>query len=132
MSDLPAPPQAYQDFTERFPGLADAWDLIGEAGTQGPLEDPALRLLKLAIAVGAMSRGAIRASVRKARALGISRRAIEQVVALGAGTIGLPASIEAYRLVQEGFAEYDAFLAGEEEAEGAKDKGEGGKGKDEK
>ena len=126
MADLPSPPQAYQEFTDRFPGLADAWELIGEAGTQGPLEDPALRLLKLAIAVGAMSRGAIRASVRKARALGISRRAVEQVVALGAGTIGLPASIEAYRLVQEGFAEYDAFLSGEAE-EKDEDTKDGGK-----
>jgi 4-carboxymuconolactone decarboxylase len=119
MPDLPPPPQVYQDFTERFPGLTEAWELIGAAGADGPLQDPALRLLKLAVAIGGMRKGAILSSVRKARALGVSRGAIEQVVALAAGTIGLPTTIEAFRLVQEGFAQCDAFEASEQASEAA-------------
>jgi hypothetical protein len=41
--------------------------------------------------MGALREGAVHSSVRKARALGIPRAAIEQAVALAASTIGLQA-----------------------------------------
>ena len=128
MADLPPPPKAYKDFVARYPGLAGAWDLINEAGTSGPLKDPALRLLKLAIAIGAMREGAVRASVRKARALGISRDAIEQVVALGASTLGLPATVAVYGWVQQGIDQGDVYNAevDAEEPEEAAAEDEGG------
>lgn len=93
MSTAPKPPKAYQDFTARYPKLRDAWDLINDAGAEGPLDERTARLVKLAIAVGAMREGAIRSSVRKAVALGIERDAIEQVVALAASTLGLPSTV---------------------------------------
>lgn len=93
MSREPKPPKAYDDFVTRYPKLQGAWALINEAGAEGPLDERAARLVKLGIAVGAMREGAVRASVRKALALGIDRESIEQVIALAASTLGLPSTV---------------------------------------
>jgi alkylhydroperoxidase/carboxymuconolactone decarboxylase family protein YurZ len=89
----PKPPGAYEAFIRRYPKLGRAWEVIHEAGKDGPLDDRTSRLIKLSIAIGAMREGAIRASVRKALAMGIPKAEIEQVVALAAGTLGLPSTV---------------------------------------
>lgn len=101
MSSLPKPPQAFQDFTTRYPKLASAWELIGEAGKEGPLDDRTARLVKLGIALGAMREGSVHSSVRKALGAGIAREEIEQVIALAAGTIGMPATVAGFTWVRE-------------------------------
>ncbi len=93
MSELPKPPKAYLDFVARHPKLGEAWSMLNEAGAEGPLDERTQRLVKLAIAVGAMREGAIRSNVRKARAIGIEVAEIEQVVALAASTLGLPSTV---------------------------------------
>jgi len=70
-TQLPTPPGAYTDFIARYPKLGEAWDAIHDAGSQGPLDERTQRLIKLAIAIGAMRQGAVHSSVRKARAMGI-------------------------------------------------------------
>jgi alkylhydroperoxidase/carboxymuconolactone decarboxylase family protein YurZ len=93
MAGPPKPPKTFLEFAERFPKLMEGWEAIAAAGRDGPLDERTARLVKLGIAIGAMREGAVHASVRKARALGIPDEAIEQVVALAAGTIGLPATV---------------------------------------
>ncbi|HJV22120.1 MAG TPA: carboxymuconolactone decarboxylase family protein [Holophagaceae bacterium] len=93
---LPEPPSQYTAFVARFPKLGEAWEAIHEAGAQGPLDERTIRLVKLAIAVGAQRSGAVHSSVRKARAMGIPDAEIEQVVSLAAGTLGLPATVAAW------------------------------------
>jgi alkylhydroperoxidase/carboxymuconolactone decarboxylase family protein YurZ len=92
----PKPPTAYRAFVKRFPKLGEAWDAIHEAGMGGPLDAKTARLVKLAVAIGALREGAIHSSVRKARAMGVTTAEIEQVVALAAGTLGLPATVAVY------------------------------------
>ena len=94
--ERPKPPAMYDKFSERFPGLREAWDKIGEAGKGGPIDERAARLIKLGIAIGAMREGSVHSAVRKARAMGISREELEQVVALAAGTIGMPSTVAVY------------------------------------
>ena len=89
----PRPPKAYQAFVQRYPKLGEAWESIHEAGREGPLDDKTARLVKLAIAIGAMREGAIHSSVRKALDLGITRAEIDQVIALAAGTLGMPSTV---------------------------------------
>lgn len=101
MSKLPKPPSAYSDFVARFPKLGQAWDLLAEGGQAGPLDERTQRLLKLAIAIGAQKEGAVHASVRKARAMGISEAELDQVIALSAGTLGLPSAVAAFTWVHE-------------------------------
>lgn len=95
------PPATYERFSERFPKLREAWDLLGEAGKEGPLDDRTARLVKIGIAVGAMREGAVHASIRKAKAMGISRQEIEQVIALSAGTIGMPSTVAVYSWITD-------------------------------
>ncbi|MBL0211738.1 MAG: carboxymuconolactone decarboxylase family protein [Holophagaceae bacterium] len=100
-SQLPKPPSAYSEFIARFPKLGQAWDLLAEGGKEGPLDERTARLVKLAIAIGAQKEGAVHASVRKALAIGITREELDQVVALSAGTLGLPSAVAAHTWVKE-------------------------------
>jgi alkylhydroperoxidase/carboxymuconolactone decarboxylase family protein YurZ len=97
----PKPPKAYQQFVSRYPRLGQAWDLIGQEGQEGPLDERTCRLIKLGIAIGALREGAVHSSVRKALGLGISAPEIEQVVALAAGTLGLPSTVAAFTWVRD-------------------------------
>ena len=101
MSTLPKPPAAYSDFIGRYPDLGKAWELIGQAGGDGPLDAKTVRLIKLGIAIGAMREGAVHSSVRKALATGIDPSELEQVTALAAGTMGLPSTVAVFTWVRE-------------------------------
>jgi alkylhydroperoxidase/carboxymuconolactone decarboxylase family protein YurZ len=101
MSRVPKPPATYTEFVTQYPELGSAWELIGKAGKKGPLDESTQRLVKLAVAIGAMREGAVHSSVRKARAQGISREAVEQVVALAVGTLGMPSTVAVYTWVRE-------------------------------
>lgn len=97
----PQPPKTYEKFVERYPKLAEAWEKIGEAGREGPLDDRSARLIKLAIAIGAMREGAVHSGVRKALAAGIRVEEIEQIVALAAGTLGMPSTVAVFSWVRD-------------------------------
>ncbi len=101
MSNASRPPKTYREFIGRYPKLGKAWDLIGEAGEEGPLDARTRRLVKLGVAMGAMRTGAVRSGVRKAADLGISREEVEQVVALAAGTIGMPSAVACFTWIEE-------------------------------
>ena len=95
------PPKTYLKFKKRYPKLGEAWEKIGEAGRDGPIDQKTARLIKLAIAMGAMREGAVHSSVRKALAAGISVAEIEQVVALAAGTLGMPSTVAVFTWVHD-------------------------------
>ncbi len=101
MSTKSQPPAIHQAFLKRFPRLARAWELVSEEGAEGPLDAKTQRLVKLAIALGAMREGAVHAGVRKARDAGASLAEIEQVVSLASGTIGFPATVAVWTWVRE-------------------------------
>lgn len=101
MSTTPSPPEMYQEFVRRYPQIGQAWEQIAQAGKQGPLDTKAARLIKLAVAIGALREGAVHANVRKAIAQGITREEVEQAIALAAGTIGLPATVAVYSWVRD-------------------------------
>jgi len=103
-TELPKPPRIHDEFVETFPDLADAWSSMAAAGEVGPIDQKAMRLIKLAVAMGAMREGAVHASVRKALALGITKSEIHQVVALASSTIGLPAAAACFSWVSDGDA----------------------------
>ncbi len=97
----PRPPHAYQEFIQKYPKVAQAWELLGLAGADGPLDPKTCRLIKLAIAIGAQREGAIRANVRKALAMGITVRELEQAIALAAGTVGLPGTVAVFTWIKD-------------------------------
>jgi 4-carboxymuconolactone decarboxylase len=101
MSSASKPPAAHGEFVRRFPKLGQAWDLVNEEGGSGPLDARTQRLIKLAIAIGAMREGAVHSGVRKARDAGASLEELEQVVALGASTIGLPSAVAVWTWIRD-------------------------------
>ena len=102
MAEEPKPPQMYYDFIKRYPDLGEAWEAIHRAGkNSGPLDAKTRRLVQLAIGIGAKQSGAVTASVRKGLAAGITLEELEQVVALAAGTMGMPATVAAFGWVRE-------------------------------
>lgn len=99
--NTPKPPPAYEAFVERYPKLGQAWENIHEAGKNGPLSEKTARLVKLGIAIGALREGAIHSNVRKALAADITMAEIEQVIALAAGTLGLPSTVAVYTWIAD-------------------------------
>ncbi len=93
MPSQPKPPKTYEEFIRRYPKLGMAWEMLSDAGREGPLDAKTARLIKLAISIGAMREGAVHSNARRAVAAGIRPAEIEQVVALAAGTLGLPATV---------------------------------------
>jgi 4-carboxymuconolactone decarboxylase len=98
------PPKAYSDFKATFPKVVEAWDTLHQVEESGPLDEKAMRLVKLGIAVGAQHTGAVHSAVRKAMAAGASRAEIEQVVALAPSTIGFPPTVAAHTWIKETLA----------------------------
>lgn len=110
MAQLPKPPRSFQRFVQRFPELGQAWELLAQGGkSAGPLDDRTQRLVKLGIAIGALREGAVHSAARKGLASGLSLEELEQVVALSASTIGLPAAVAAFTWVHD--------VAGDDEGE---------------
>ena len=101
MSSLPKPPKQYDAFVGQFPLLGAAWESINKAGSDGPLDDRTMRLVKLGVAMGAMREGSVHASVRKALAIGITPEEVHQVVALAAGTLGMPSCVAVHSWAQD-------------------------------
>ena len=101
MNQLPKPPDIFIEFQQKFPKVAQGWDILGDAGRHGPLDEKAQRLVKLAIAIGAMREGAVHSAVRKAVASGVAPDDVAQVVAMAASVIGLPSTVAVYSWVRD-------------------------------
>ena len=109
MPRKPSPPPTYKQFVSRYPKLGEAWDLVRQAEKLGEFDDKTRRLLKLAVALGAMREGAVHSAVRKACGAGASDEEIFHVVALAASTLGFPSTVAVFTWVED--------VLGEERAE---------------
>jgi alkylhydroperoxidase/carboxymuconolactone decarboxylase family protein YurZ len=89
-------PGAAGDLASRHPDVWSAYAALGKAAAEaGPLTARERRLVKLALAVGAGSEGAVHSHTRRARAEGIEDAALHQVAILAVGTLGLPRAVAA-------------------------------------
>ena len=95
-------PDVYTDFRGAFPAVAAAVDGLGEATRgAGPLDARTVRLVKLGLAVGAASPGAVRSNARKALDAGATPEEIRHVAVLAVTTCGFPAAIAAIGWIDE-------------------------------
>lgn len=95
-------PDIYVEFRKKFPAVATAHDqLAAEAERAGPLDEKTARIVKLALAVGALSEGAVRSNVRKALAKGVTKEEIEHVMMLALTTKGFPSMIASWQWALE-------------------------------
>jgi 4-carboxymuconolactone decarboxylase len=99
-------PEVYQNFERRFPAVKEAFDALGAAEHDaGPLGERERRLIKLGIAVGAQSEGAVRSHVRKLLGIGVSEAEILHTIVLALTTIGFPATNAALSWAEEVLSE---------------------------
>ena len=99
-------PEVYQQFGRRFPEVKEAFDSLGAAEHEaGPLDEKERRLVKLGIAVGAESEGAVRSHVRKLLGIGASEKEILHAIVLALTTIGFPATNAALGWAEEVLSE---------------------------
>ncbi len=95
-------PDVYKRFTRDHPDVARQFDELAErCHTSGPLDDRTRRLVKLGIAVGLNSEGAVRSHTRRALEAGIPVEEIEHVIVLALTTVGFPTMIAAYKWAHE-------------------------------
>lgn len=87
-------PKALGGLMEAHPEVWDAYSKLGEAcAGSGPLEPKTRRLVKLALAIGAGSEGAVHSHTRQARDEGCSSEEISQVALLAITTLGFPRAV---------------------------------------
>jgi alkylhydroperoxidase/carboxymuconolactone decarboxylase family protein YurZ len=94
------------DFLERvikqYPEVWKAYQDFGEACSDaGPLDDKSVRLVKLALAVGAKSEGAVHSHTRRALKQGISPEELRQIALLAVTSIGWSPSMAALSWIQD-------------------------------
>lgn len=99
MSQLP---KKFQKFTEDYPGVAAAYEKLGEeVHSAGPLDNKTRSLIKLAISTGARFEGAVHSHTRKALKAGATKEEIRHTVMLSLPTIGLPSMMAALSWVND-------------------------------
>ncbi|UCH22395.1 MAG: carboxymuconolactone decarboxylase family protein [Deltaproteobacteria bacterium] len=95
-------PKIYEKFAEKFPALMKNYQEMGKSCREaGPLAEKYQDLIKLGIAIGANSRGAVMSSVRKALSSGANPEEITHAVLLSLTTTGFPNMIAALGWVNE-------------------------------
>jgi 4-carboxymuconolactone decarboxylase len=105
------PPVQFEQLTERYRGLAGAYEEFGRAATTaGPLSAEMVHLVKLGISIGLRHEGAVHAHTRKALAAGFSPDELRHAALLAAPTMGWPSMMAAYLWVED---EIEASGAGE-------------------
>jgi alkylhydroperoxidase/carboxymuconolactone decarboxylase family protein YurZ len=84
-------PRWTQNFQKEYPKVWKAFQELGdECHGAGPLDARTRRLIKIGIATGAGSQGALHSAVRNALADGISPDEIRHAILLSITTIGFP------------------------------------------
>lgn len=95
-------PDIYQEFKEQFPDIASAYDELAiKCHGWGPLDKKTRRLIKLGIAIGLNSEGAVRSHARRALEEGIPADELRHVVILAFTTTGFPIMIAAMKWLDE-------------------------------
>ena len=95
-------PRVYRDLRADHPGVAAAYDALGDACRQtGGISDREQRLVKLGIAVGLSSEGGVRSHVRRGLNEGIAPADLLHAIVIAIPTAGFPATAAAYGWAQQ-------------------------------
>ncbi len=95
-------PAAAGQVARAFPEVWRAYAALGAAcAGAGPVEGEALRLVKLALAIGAGSEGGVHSHCRRALAEGVPPEALRQVALLAIPTLGFPRAVAALTWVED-------------------------------
>jgi len=95
-------PAAAGSFANEEPAVWNAYGEFGQACSEaGPLDDETRRLVKLALAVGAESEGAVHSHVRRGLDEGLAPGELEHVATLAMPTLGFSQGMAARSWIQD-------------------------------
>ncbi len=95
-------PSTAGDFAEEYPEVWEQYTDLGEACSgAGPVDDETKRLVKLALAIGSESEGAVHSHVRRALDEGVSPETLRHVAVLSIPTIGFPKAMAAMTWIDD-------------------------------
>jgi 4-carboxymuconolactone decarboxylase len=95
-------PEVYVAFRDSYPGVSAALDALGVAtSAAGPLDAHTAALVRLGVAIGSLSEGAVRSNVRKAIGQGASPEEVRHVALLATPTRGFPATVAALGWIED-------------------------------
>ena len=95
-------PSGAGQVAEQYPEVWDAYAELGRACAEsGPLDARTRRLVKLALAVGARSEGAVHSHARRALEEGETAESLKQVAMLSIPTLGLPRGVAALTWIED-------------------------------
>lgn len=103
MTELPEP---FKRFLNRYPAVEKAhMELSLAVNREGPLDERSRRLVRLGIAIGQGSQGAVKSHARRAVQEGLAADELRHAVLLALPTAGFPAMIAAMEWVEQVLAE---------------------------
>ncbi len=95
-------PDFLQKVIDEYPDVWQAYQALGEAcSNAGPLDAKTARLVKLALAIGAKSEGAVHSHARRALREGVTPEELQQVAMLAVTSIGWSSSMAALAWIQD-------------------------------
>lgn len=95
-------PGAAGSLAEEYPDIWTAYSALGKATADcGPLTDRERRLVKLALAIGAGSEGAVHSHTRRGKSEGLEMEALTQVAMLAIGPLGFPRAVAAKTWIED-------------------------------
>ncbi|WKZ32007.1 MAG: carboxymuconolactone decarboxylase family protein [Thermodesulfobacteriota bacterium] len=88
-------PEFLQNVIKRYPGVWDSFDALGNSirDLPGGIDRKTQHLVKLGIAIGAGSEGAVHSHVRRAKKAGFTNEEIYHAALLSITTIGWPGAV---------------------------------------
>ena len=96
------PPKFYARFKQDYPGVANAYEALGDAARDaGPLAPAQAALVKLALASGARIEGAVHSHVRRALDAGVKAEEIRHIPLLAITTLGFPTAMKIRALIED-------------------------------
>jgi alkylhydroperoxidase/carboxymuconolactone decarboxylase family protein YurZ len=102
MEDAHGLPSAAGDLASEHPAVWRAYSALGKVcADAGPIEGHTLRLVKLALAVGASLEGAVHSHARRGVSEGIEKKQLEHVALLATTTLGFPAAVRAVTWIRD-------------------------------
>ena len=95
-------PPIVDAIAHEHPDVWDAYNRLGEATEKaGPLDDRIIRLVKLALAIGAGRQGQVHSHARRALKLGVTPAELRQVALLAIPSLGWSAGVAALSWIND-------------------------------
>ncbi len=95
-------PSGAGEVARAYPDVWNAYAALGKACAEaGPLDGRTIRLVKLALAIGALSEGAVHSHTRRAVAEGVAPELLRQVALLAIPTLGFPQGVKALSWIED-------------------------------